>query len=286
MLRGLSRSGIAVLNADDPRVRVMAALTDARIVTFGFVRGSDVRAIERASTGRAARGWWSRSAARRMCSGCVDRLGRNVPGAGGTRCRLGRGLPAGTGRTRPGAGASDRTPAADAAGGRRLAIRDDFKGTLETIEAALEVLQEAPGRRIAVLGEIEDPPGSQGPLFRAVGRRLATSADLAVMIGGKRSFKRYRRGAADAGFVACHAAPMSGGAAAQRCRRGAVGAAAGRRGAGQGAARNGSSASPWPSRAARFAATSSSAIFAACVATPARRWRTGWTDDPRLVLGR
>jgi UDP-N-acetylmuramoyl-tripeptide--D-alanyl-D-alanine ligase len=64
-------------------------------------------------------------------------------------------------------------------------IRDEFKGTLETVEAALDVLKELPGRRIAVLGELEDPPGSQGPSFRAVGRRLAASADSAVSVSGE-----------------------------------------------------------------------------------------------------
>ena len=40
------RGGVAVLNADDPLVRAMAARTSARVVTFGESAGADVRAAE------------------------------------------------------------------------------------------------------------------------------------------------------------------------------------------------------------------------------------------------
>ena len=46
LVRGLTASGIAVLNADDPLVRDMAGTTDARVVLFGESADSDVRATD------------------------------------------------------------------------------------------------------------------------------------------------------------------------------------------------------------------------------------------------
>lgn len=45
ILQGLRPGGIAVLNGDDPYVRAMAALTNGRVLTFGFSSENDVRAV-------------------------------------------------------------------------------------------------------------------------------------------------------------------------------------------------------------------------------------------------
>ena len=44
LVQALSADGVAILNADDPRVDAMAALTPARIVRYGFAPHADVRA--------------------------------------------------------------------------------------------------------------------------------------------------------------------------------------------------------------------------------------------------
>lgn len=46
MVKALHSDGVAVLNADDPRVMSMADLTDARIITFGRGEGAQVRATD------------------------------------------------------------------------------------------------------------------------------------------------------------------------------------------------------------------------------------------------
>ncbi|MCO5996648.1 UDP-N-acetylmuramoyl-tripeptide--D-alanyl-D-alanine ligase [Actinoallomurus rhizosphaericola] len=46
MVESLSPEGVAVLNADDPLVRAMAARTSARITLFGRVPEADVRAVD------------------------------------------------------------------------------------------------------------------------------------------------------------------------------------------------------------------------------------------------
>lgn len=78
-------------------------------------------------------------------------------------------------------------------------IRDDYKSPLETIDAALDVLAEVPGRRIAVLGDITEPVGSQGPHYRRLGNRLASIASRVVVVG--RSYQFYASGATKAGMA-------------------------------------------------------------------------------------
>lgn len=46
----LPSSAVAVLNADDSRVEAMAAITQARVVTFGLSSGADVQALDTATT--------------------------------------------------------------------------------------------------------------------------------------------------------------------------------------------------------------------------------------------
>ncbi len=46
MVTSLPKTGVAVLNADDPRVAQMASMTDARVVSFGTASVSDVRASD------------------------------------------------------------------------------------------------------------------------------------------------------------------------------------------------------------------------------------------------
>jgi UDP-N-acetylmuramoyl-tripeptide--D-alanyl-D-alanine ligase len=79
-------------------------------------------------------------------------------------------------------------------------IRDDFKSSLETIDAALDVLAEVPGRRIVVIGEASEPPGSQGPIYRRLGERLAGIASRVVCVCPETTYKSYVVGAARAGM--------------------------------------------------------------------------------------
>ncbi|MGH7792190.1 MAG: glutamate ligase domain-containing protein [Thermodesulfobacteriota bacterium] len=75
-----------------------------------------------------------------------------------------------------------------------LVLRDDNKSPLETIDAALDVLSETPaGRRLVVLGDIEQPPGSKGATYRSIGERIAKIASCAVLIGSH-SYSGYTNG--------------------------------------------------------------------------------------------
>ena len=77
-------------------------------------------------------------------------------------------------------------------------IRDDFKSQLETIDAALDVLEQVPGRRIVVIGSVAEPPGSQGPIYRRLGQRLAGIASRVIVVGD--AARRYASGAVAGGL--------------------------------------------------------------------------------------
>jgi UDP-N-acetylmuramyl pentapeptide synthase len=193
MVRALGPGGVAVLNGDDPHVRWMAGQTRARIVTFGFEPGNDVRAtgyeldwpdgcsvtVEVGGARRAVRtglvGWPSAYALLaaiavahvegRPLDDAASALAAVVPPPGRLEPRH---LPNGA-----------------------VLLLADRKSPVEAIHAALDVLAEVPARRkLVVVGEITEPPGPQGPLYRAIGERVGTIAQHAIVVGGRSAFAK------------------------------------------------------------------------------------------------
>jgi UDP-N-acetylmuramyl pentapeptide synthase len=85
--------------------------------------------------------------------------------------------------------------------GGAFVLVDTYKSILETIVASLETLAALRAdRKIVVLGDIEEPKGSQGPLYRDLGARLAHIATQVVFVGGEKAYRSLARGARDAGM--------------------------------------------------------------------------------------
>jgi UDP-N-acetylmuramoyl-tripeptide--D-alanyl-D-alanine ligase len=62
-------------------------------------------------------------------------------------------------------------------------LRDDYKSPLETIHAALGTLSEIPAqRRMVALGDVPEPSGSTGPIYRDIGMQVAKIASKAIFI--------------------------------------------------------------------------------------------------------
>jgi UDP-N-acetylmuramyl pentapeptide synthase len=79
-------------------------------------------------------------------------------------------------------------------------LRDEFKGSLDPIEAALATLAEIPARRrIVVAGEIAEESGNED--YRVIGRKVGAIADRAIFVGRTKTFRLYRTGAAAAGLA-------------------------------------------------------------------------------------
>ena len=68
---------------------------------------------------------------------------------------------------------------------------------------ALDVLAEIPNKRkLIVIGEVSEPPGSQGPIYRRLGQRMAGIVFRIVVQGDHR--KRYAVGARAGGMRSDH----------------------------------------------------------------------------------
>ncbi len=187
MVRALRRSGLAVLNGDDPNVRWMATQTQARTSS----RSASSRTTTCGPTElelvwpMGNRFVVEAGGDRRSISTRLVGWPMVYPVLAAVAVGLSEGLRPGGGHRRleplpPTPGRLELVPLENGA----FLLRDDFKSTLETIDAALDVLADIPaGRRLVVLGEISEPPGTQGPIYRRLGGRVAEIADRAVFVG-------------------------------------------------------------------------------------------------------
>jgi len=204
MVRALPPTGIAVLNGDDPNVLWMKSQTPARIVTFGLSETNDVRATD-------IRLDWPHGMRFTLRAGdetremAVRLIGQHMlyPVLAAVAVARAEGLP--LDQVLPPLQQLPPTPGrlepiALPAG--IWIIRDDTKSALETIHAALNLFAQIPARRrVIALGEVTEPVGSTGPIYREIGERLAEIVSCAVVIGSHKSFRSYATGAARGGMA-------------------------------------------------------------------------------------
>jgi UDP-N-acetylmuramyl pentapeptide synthase len=202
MVKALPPGGLAVLNGDDPNVVTMRGETAAAAITFGTGPGCDVRATAIALD-------WPRGMRFEVDAGgeraavSLRLLGEHMvyPALAAIAVASSAGVPLATAVARLAAvtPTPGRLEPVAIAGGATL-IRDEFKSTEETIHAALDLLAAIPARRkLVVLGDVSEPRGGQGPIYRGIGARVAGIADYAVFLGRKCS--AYAAGAHRAGLA-------------------------------------------------------------------------------------
>jgi UDP-N-acetylmuramoyl-tripeptide--D-alanyl-D-alanine ligase len=192
--------GVAVLNADDVRVRRMASRTVARVTTYGFDPAADVTAdaIETAGTdgmrfelvtpdGRSAV--------------VVPTLGRmavhNALAATAVGLASGLTLDEITGGLVRGWAAPHRAQLVRAGG--VTIVDDSYNASPASVTAALELLAGLPGRRIAVLGEMLELGDGHDEGHRAVGEAAAATVDRLIVVGDGAA--QIAAGARDAGLA-------------------------------------------------------------------------------------
>lgn len=202
IVAALPPSGLAVLNGDDPHVLWMARRSRAPVVTFGFGEANEVRATDVQVDGAHGTRFTLHVAGRRaemttrlVGHHSVRAILAAVAAAHSQGLELGRALPAlETLPASPG-----RMQIAALPGGVSVLL-DDYKSQRETIESALDALaSETARRRIAVLGEVEEPGRPQGADYRRIGARLPKVTDAAVFVG--RQGPLYAKSAARAGMA-------------------------------------------------------------------------------------
>jgi UDP-N-acetylmuramoyl-tripeptide--D-alanyl-D-alanine ligase len=187
MVEAVRPDGVVVLNGDDPNVMWMATRTAARVVTYGLGEGCDVRATDvQVTLDGTEFVVHVGGASRRVRSGL---LGRHLvyPALAAIAVALERGerlddVVARLADARP---AERRMEPVALPNGATL-LEDAFKGSLETVHAALDAFRDMPARRhVVVLGDLEEVPSNRREHLRAIGRRLAPWADRVVLIGHK-----------------------------------------------------------------------------------------------------
>jgi UDP-N-acetylmuramoyl-tripeptide--D-alanyl-D-alanine ligase len=199
LVEALPEDGVAVLNADDERVRRMGSRTTARVVRYGFapdaeVRGDDVRSLGVDGMAFELVADGARVPVR------IPTLGRLAVHNALAAIAAGRaaGVPMATivDALAGGWSAPHRTQLVRAAG---ITIVDDsYNASPGSVAAALELLSGLPGRRVAVLGEMLELGADHDDGHRRTGEAAASLVDRLVVVG--EGAEGIALGAADAGL--------------------------------------------------------------------------------------
>ena len=185
-VEALSESGTAFLNADDPFVSRMGSRTRARVVTFGIEHEADFRATGVVSRGLDGVNFMLQT------SGQLIPTHSPLPGArlvanalAAVAVLVNEGIsPADAAR----ALAEVEVPARLRA--RRgpddtLILDDSYNASPPSMLAALGVLAETPGRRIALLGDMLELGSAEAEGHRIVGERAAQVANVLFTTGAR-----------------------------------------------------------------------------------------------------
>ncbi len=185
LVEALPENGIAVLNGDDPRVRAMAALTGARVITYGLGEGNDIRAEQVTTDG------WKGTSFRVTIDGDQNYVKVPFIGAHGVQIALvalAVGNSFGMHISEMVTGLQDpsiqvRLLFVPGPQGSHL-IDDTYNASSPSVLSALGVLQEVPAsRRIAVLGEMRELGSLSIQEHELVGQRAGDVVDVLVTFG-------------------------------------------------------------------------------------------------------
>jgi len=184
LLEALPPDGTGILNADDPIVRRMVDRTAARVLTYGFAHDAEVGAEAVRSAGLAGMTFTLRSP-RGSFPVAIPALGRlsvhNGLAAAAVGLAAGLALPEIADGLHDGWSAPHRVQVVRT-GGPTL-LDDTYNASPGSMVAALRVLADLPGRRIAVLGEMLELGEGHEDGHRSVGEAAASVVDRLVVIG-------------------------------------------------------------------------------------------------------
>ena len=184
LVEALPADGVAILNADDERVRRMASRTRARAITYGFAPDADVRADDVVS--RGAEGMRFRLVApgvdRNVATPSLGRLAVHNALAGAA-VGLAAGIPLDLIVAGLAAGWSAPHRGELIRAGDVTIVDDSYNASPGSVVAALELLAGMDGRRIAVLGEMLELGSEHDAGHRRVGEAAAQVADRLIVVG-------------------------------------------------------------------------------------------------------
>ena len=201
LVEALPEDGVAILNADDERVRRMSARTAARSVLYGFADDADVRAEDVFSRGPDGM-TFSLVAGGERHAVAIPGLGRLAVhnALAGAAAGLAAGLrPADIARALGAGWSAPHRGHLIRAGGVTI-VDDSYNASPGSVAAALELLAGMPGRRIAVLGEMRELGDEHEAGHRRTGEAAAAVVDQLVVVGAEAA--GIADGAASSGLAA------------------------------------------------------------------------------------
>lgn len=189
LVQSLPPEGLAVLNADDRRVSGMAQRTRAHTVSYGLADGADCRATEievQGLDGISFNLHWR---------GAHVKVRAPLPGRHSVYACLAAAATALTeglslDQVAEGLGsieAESRIKIVKTAAGATV-LDDSYNASPASVKAALDLLGEMPGRRIAVLADMLELGAEEEPGHKEVGSYAYGHADELITIGDRMAF--------------------------------------------------------------------------------------------------
>ncbi|TME87069.1 MAG: UDP-N-acetylmuramoyl-tripeptide--D-alanyl-D-alanine ligase [Chloroflexi bacterium] len=184
LIASLPNDGLALLNADSPRVRSLASRTRARVVFFGESQDAELRATDVRAEGLVGLRFTAHYEGERV-SVAVPIPGRQLVPAAlaalGAAHALGVPLAEATVALQTLEQPAHRMEVRRGPG--VTVIDDSYNASPAAARAALAVLRDVKGRRIAVLGDMLELGSFSADAHDALGRDAARSTDILIGIG-------------------------------------------------------------------------------------------------------
>ena len=184
LIESLPKDGVALLNGDDPRVRSLAPRTRARIVLFGEGSDAELRATD-VKAGALEPLRFTATYRGERAEVTVPLPGRHVIVA--ALAALGSahaiGIPLEEAAVALGTLEQPRHRMEIRRAARLTVIDDSYNASPAAVLAALAVLKDVRGRRVAVIGDMLELGTLSADAHEEVGREAARSADVLIGVG-------------------------------------------------------------------------------------------------------
>jgi UDP-N-acetylmuramoyl-tripeptide--D-alanyl-D-alanine ligase len=184
LIESLPDDGVAFLNADSPRVRALAPRTRARVVLFGESEDAQLRATDVRADGLNGLRFTAQYVGKRVPV-ALPIPGRQLVPAALAALGAAHALGVPLEEAAVALGTLEQPPhRMEVRHGAAVTVIDDsYNASPAAVQAALAVLRDVKGRRIAVLGDMLELGSFSADAHEAAGRDAARSADVLIGIG-------------------------------------------------------------------------------------------------------
>ncbi|MEX2237515.1 MAG: UDP-N-acetylmuramoyl-tripeptide--D-alanyl-D-alanine ligase [Dehalococcoidia bacterium] len=203
LIQELPADGLAVLNADDPRVAAMEKKAGCPVVTYGFKKEAAVRAAE--VEGRGLEGTsFSLEAGEQTCRVELPLAGRHnvLNAAAAAAVAINQGFDLDEAARALAAVKPYRLRRLNGPNGS-LILDDSYNASPTSMRAALDLLKEVPGRHIAVIGDMRELGPYHEDAHADIGVYASERTDVIIGIG--EGGKLIVDAAREAGHASAHA---------------------------------------------------------------------------------